>query len=703
MFVEGLVVVVVLLICWYVNFRPRSTNQLRPSYQSHHSLSSLPAGDYVVIGGGAAGLAAAAELLRRTNETCHIVLIESGGDPQPASSAALLFEAGRRDRLLSFAPDLVRVPPEVRLKGMHPAFLGGTPDEGYLAQRPWHFFQAEEALVAAPAGAGDTTLGAAAPKANRYSLLQYAPYPRGVGLGGTAQLDWGMHVNSLWPVTDEAVPAAENASSRTAQSSSESLPQWTRLPVRFPAVRNPLSWAFAEAVKALKLAAPYLPTTSVPVKRGVVFICYLYLDEDGRRLALPSALLGDIAPDALHRRLSVLTGYTAVDVDVATQDGGESEERGVRVTGVQVRPSCDDAGAIVSIPVGKGVVVAAGALHSPRLLHRVAKHPALRVQPPPSTVSVRDALALPLIFSAVPAVSADSFNARDAGSTAMWWLTQRGPYLTPLCDTLLSLPLPRIAPQAELRVVLFPFGGRDAARFKGMGWDTVLGTPLQAFTMLLIVHGIDGLEHALALDTKASPPGAAHARALCSHQAVCPLSEEVHHQVQNAFLTGIKECRRLSKTPPLANLTLEPGVESTDFTLLVASDEAKAVRLAQLSRLPPSKLSARGKAELKELREWSHPITATETYMRRYVDAHAYWLGFASGSSETFLVSSSSASCSSRVAGLQNVFVGDSSAVTTTQWSCVGKRDTLAAGSRSTSMDAGVRAATELVKSCGDW
>ncbi|CAG9580113.1 conserved hypothetical protein [Leishmania major strain Friedlin] len=703
MFVEAVVLVVVLFIYWYVNFRPRSTNQLRPSYQSHHSTSSVPASDYVVIGGGAAGLAAAAELLRRTSEACHIVLIESGGDPQPASSAALLFEAGRRDRLLSFAPDLVRVPLEARLKGMHPTFLGGTPDEGYVAQRPCHFFQAEEALVAAPARAGGTTLAAAARKANRYLLLQYAPYPRGVGLGGTAQLDWGMHVNSLWPVTDEAVPGAENASSRTAQSSCEALPQWTRLPVRFPAVRNPLSWAFAEAAKALKLAAPYLPTTAVPVKRGVVFPCYLYLDEDGRRLALPSALLGDIATDTLHRRLSVLTGHTAVNVDVATQDGGESEERGVRVTGVQVRPSHGDAGAIVSIPVGKGVVVAAGALHSPRLLHKMAKHPALRVRkPPPSTVPVRDALALPLIFSAVPAVSADSFNARNARSTAMWWLTQRGPYLTPLCDTLLSLPLPHIAPQAELRVILFPFGGRDAARFKGMGWDTVLGTPLQAFTMLLIVHGIDGLEHAVALDTKASPPGAAHVRALCSHQAVCPLSEEVHRQVQNAFLAGIKECRRLSETPPLANLTLEPGVESTDFTLLVASDEAKAVRLAQLSRLPPSKHSARGKVELKELREWSRRVAATETYMRRYADAHAYWLGFASGSSETFLASSSSASCSSRVTGLRNVFVGDSSAVTTAEWSDVGKRDTLAAGSRSTSMDAAVRAATELVKSCGD-
>ncbi|GET91426.1 hypothetical protein, conserved [Leishmania tarentolae] len=689
MFAEAAVLMVVLFIGWYVNFRPRSRNQLRPSYQNHHSTVSLPTGDYVIIGGGVAGLAAAAELLRRTDEQCHIILIEKGVDPQPASLAALLLEVGRRDRLLSFAPDLVRVPLEAWVKGVNPTFLSGTPDEGFLAQRPWHPSRADETLLTGPKG-------------NRYSLLQYASYPRGVGLGGTAQLDWGMHLNSIWPGTADEAPAAKSASCRTTTSCSVLLPQWTRLPVRFPAVRNPLSWAFAEAVKRVKMAAPYLPTISLPVKCGAVFPSYLYIDEDGRRLALPSAVLGDIAPNVLHRRLSVLTGHTVVDVDVETQDSGQAKERGARVAGVQVRPSCGSAAEGVSIPVRKGIVVAAGALHTPYLLYRVAIHPALRMlKSPPSTVPVRDALALPLIFSAVPAVSADSFNLRDAKSTAMWWLTQRGPYLTPLCDTLLSLPLPQISPQAELRVVLFPFGGRDAARFKGMGWDTVLGTPLEAFTMLLILHGLDGLEHTLALDTVASPPGAAHVRTLCAHHAVCALPEEVHRQVQNAFLVGIKECRRLTETPPLMNLTRERGVESTDFTLLVDSDKAKAVRFAQLSRLPPSKRSAAGKAELKDLREWSHRVTATESYMRRYVDAHAYWLGFASGSSETFLAPSSSSSYASRVAGLQNMFVGDSSAVTTAQWSDVGKRDTLAAGSRSTCMDAALRAVMELVESCG--
>ncbi|AIO00986.1 hypothetical protein LPMP_320990 [Leishmania panamensis] len=699
MFVELAIVVAMLLVCWYRSFRPRSTNQLRPSYQSHCSTAGLCAGDYVVIGGGVAGLAAAAELLRRTDETCQIILIESGNDPQSASAAALLFEVGRRDRLLSFAPDLVRVPQELLLKGVRPTFLGGTPDVGYLAQRPWHYFQDEEVLLGTSSSGSGETLSAAKAKANRYRQLQYAAYPRGVGLGGTALLDWGIHLNSLWPSTPEAVPDAEKATFKSAMTCNEALLQWTRLPMRFPDVRNPLSWAFAEAVKTLKLAAPYLPSVSAPVKRGAVFPCYLYLDEDGRRLALPSAVLGDIAADELHRRLSVLTGYTAVDLDLAAQDGGEAEERGVRVIGVQVRLSRGGAGAVISIPVRKGVVVAAGALHSPRLLHRMSRYRAMRMlKPPSSTVPVRDALALPLIFSAVQAVSADSLNVRDAKSSAIWWLTQRGPYLTPLCDTVLSLPLPHIGPQAELRVVLFPFGGRDAARFKGMGWDIVLGTPLQAFTMLLIFHGIDGLEHMMTLDEEAPQPGVAHTRALCSHQTVCSLSEEVHRKVQDGFLAGIKECRRLTEAEPLASLALTPGFESTDFTLLVPSDASKAVRLAQLSRLPPSKRSARGKAELKQLLEWSHRVTATEWYMRRYVDTHAYWLGFASGSSEAFLASSSSTPCSSRVAGLQNVFVGDSSAVTTAHWSGVGKRDTLAAGSRSTCMDAAVRAVTELVK-----
>ncbi|KAG5495394.1 hypothetical protein GH5_03055 [Leishmania sp. Ghana 2012 LV757] len=694
MFIAAAVSLAVFLVWWYLNVRPRSTNQRRPSYQSHRTAACLPAADYVVIGGGAAGLAAAAELLRRTEETSRVVLIESGGDPQPASAAAVLLQVGRRDRLLYFAPDLVRVPPMALRKGEHPTFLGSTPDEGYVAQRPWRCLDPGETLTAAPASEDRATSAITEARAIRHSLLHYAAYPRGVGLGGTAQLDWGMHLNSIWPVAAEATPAADNASSTTATSSKEALPQWTRLPVRFPAARNPLSWAFAEAVKTLKLAAPYLPTAYAPVERDAVFPLYLYLDEDGRRLALPSAVLGDIAPDMLHRRLSVLTGYTAVNFDLAAWEEGEAEGRGVRVVGVQVRPSRGRAGAITSIPVGKGVVIAAGVVQSPRLLHRVATHRALRVlKPLPSTVPLRDALALPLIFSAVQAVSADGINARDVKSTVMWWLTQRGPYLTPLCDTVLSLSLPHISPQAELRVVFFPFGGRDAARFKSMGWDTVLGTPLQAFTMLLVVQGIDGLEHRLAVDTEVSPPRVAGARALCSHQTVCSLSEEVHRKVQDAFLVGIKECRRLTEAEPLASLALEPGAESTDYTLLVSSDEAKAVRLAQLSRIPPSKRSLRGKTELKALLKWSRGVTVTECYMRRYIDAHAYWLGFASGSSEAFLASSS------RVAGLRNVFVGDGSAVTTAQWGGVGKRDTLAAGSRSTCMDAAVWAVTELVSS----
>ncbi|KAG5496154.1 hypothetical protein JKF63_02455 [Porcisia hertigi] len=702
MLVELATFVAVFVVCWYRYFRPRSTNQLRPSYESHHSTANIPPSDYVVIGGGAAGLAAAAELLRRTEKTSHILLIESGSDPQPASRAAFLLEVGRRDRLLSFSPDLVNVPPDAMPRGVRPTFLRETPDEGYLAQRPFHYSKADETTTAAPSGADGATLAAEESKVKRYRLLHYAPYPRGVGVGGTARLDWGMHMNSLYPATTEAALTASCPPPNTTQSCEKSLPQWARLPMRFAVLRSPLSWAFAEAVKTIGLAAPYHPTVSAPVKRGCVFPSYLYLDEDSRRLALASAVLGDIEAENLHSRLSVLTGYTAVGLDLAAKVGDGATERAVSVTGVQVCRSRGGAKALVTIPIGKGVVVAAGAIHSPRLLHTVGKHSALQVPNwPLSTVRVRDALALPLIFPALQAVSADSVNARDTTSAIRWWLTQRGPYLSPLCDTVLSLMLPQIAPQAEVRVVLFPFGGRDAARFTAMGWDTILGTPLQAFTMLLIVQGIDGLEHTLALEDEASPIGSGHAHALTSHQALCPLSEEVHRKVQDAFLVGIKECRRLSQTQPLASLALEPGVESTDFTLLVPDDESKAVRLARLSRVPPWKRSARGKSELKELLRWSHHVTRTEEYMRRYVDAHAYWLGFASGTSEAFLASSSTAPSSSRVEGLRNAVVGDSSAVTTAQWSGVGKRDTLAAGSRSTGMDAAVRAVAELVKICG--
>lgn len=687
--------VVVFLVCWYLNFRPRSANQLRPFYRSCGSPKAVSACDYVVVGAGAAGLAAAASLLQRTPDHTHVLLVEGGHDPQSSSALSLLLSAGRRDRLLSFAPDLVHVPAEALPRGARPTFLGlSTPDEGYMAQRPWHFSAAEEA------------------RAHRYRLLQYTPFPRGAGVGGCGLLDWGLHLNSIWPSHDV------DTTSATTVAAVVKTALWARLPVHFPAIRNPLSWAFAETVKTANLAPPHLPTPDAPVQRGTVFPAYLYLDKDGRRLAMPSAMLADFAPDVLRRRLSVLTGYKVVDVALVREDenrdnGDDSEVVGVengegvqegklrRVSGVWVRRSGSNATAATSKPqlihVARGVVISAGAVHSPQLLHDVAAaHQLTLPRPLPSSVPLRDALALPLVFSSMPALSADAFNSRDAKSSAMWWLTQRGPYLAPLADTVASLHLPSLGPHAELRMVLLPFGGRDAMRYKSMGWDTVLATPLQAYTMLLIVQGIDGLEHQLTLDASVAPPGAPHARALCPHSTSATLPDEVQRRVQEAFLRGIKECRRLSKADPLASLSLSPGVESIDFTLLVPCDEAKAVRLAQLSRQLPSKRTARNKAELHELLRWAKEQTATEAYMRRYVDAHAYWLGFASGSSQDFLAASPTSSM--RVAGFVNVVVGDTSAVTTEQWSGVGKRDTLAAGSRSTTMHAAEKAVAELLK-----
>jgi hypothetical protein len=705
MIVEAAAFVAVLFLCWYLNFRPRSTNQIKPCYKSCRRPEKVSTCDYVVVGAGVAGLAAVASLLHEAADDTHVLLVEGGTDPQATSALTLLLSAGRRDRLLSFAPDLVRVPAEALPPGVQPTFAGlPTPDEGYLVQRPWHFSSAEEKVVTATSsGASALAPTATSPppsaaeqaKANRYRLLQYTPFPRGVGVGGTSLLDWGMHLNSVWAAHDVASTAAVASTSRAKTA------LWARLPVHFPDIRNPLSWAFAETVKATGLVPPHLPTPDAPVEQGTVFPAYLYLDKDGRRLALPSSVLADIAPDVLHRRLSVLTGYRVVDVVLDGDEAkasNDAQQKDRRVRSVCVRRSgAPETEKLHTIGVAKGVVVTAGVIHSPQLLHDIfSGHKLPLPRPLPCTVSLRDALALPLIFPAMPSISADAFNARDMKSSAMWWLTQRGPFLAPLSDTCASLPLPKLGPQAELRIVLLPFGGRDAARFKSMGWDTVLATPLQAYTMLMIVQGIDGLQHELTLDKTVTPPGAVYARGLCPHHTAAALPDEVHHQVQEAFLYGIKECRRLTKESPLSSLSLSPGAESVDFTLLIPRDEAKAVRLAQLSRQMPSKRTARNKAELNELMRWAKGQSTTEAYMRRYVDAHAYWLGFASGSSEAFL-DASAGDASMRVAGMRNVVVGDLSAVTTEQWSGVGRRDTLAAGSRSTAMHAAEKAVAELV------
>ncbi|RNF15852.1 uncharacterized protein Tco025E_05441 [Trypanosoma conorhini] len=477
-----------------------------------------------------------------------------------------------------------------------------------------------------------------------------APYPRGCAVGGTSVMDWALYFSPL-PVNIGLRPVEE-----------------VIVPHTFSVRRNPLSWAFAESCGAV-LKKKYLSTLSAPSARNSVFPGLLRLDEDGCRLPLSHYLL-----QKQSSRFSVLAGC--------------------EVTGF----SLDDAGTATSVhcrlpdsrtfkvAVRRGVILSAGVVGTARIIRQV--FPKLQER-----FTVRDSIALPLIFRARPGLSDDRLNLRSFKSHMTWWIARRGPFLHAVCDTLAAVDVPSLGPCAELVVFFLPIGGRDRTIYSHLGLDRTLGAFAEGFMLLMALRGVDDVCFDLLPDAvggatqtgKASSPW-------CSRVISAPapaLPPALLTKVTAAFMDGMQLCRRIVSEPPLARFST--GREAVDATL--TTDPTRAVQYVRLTRTPPSKLTKQQRSSAPALVAWAAEYARTPAYMEAYIRRHARWLGFGSGSCAASLARVDE---SFRLSGTQNVFIGDCSAVTEMLWRA-GGCDTLRAGSVSTAMALGKAAATELL------
>lgn len=771
MLVETLLLLLLVVGVWWVKLRPTSPYNRRPPYRT---LQASPQGlevDYVVIGAGPAGLAAARTLLEKHTTTSadrspatseaampSILLIEKGQETLKTDVLGEIMQAPHRDRLLSFSPDMVYVPTGAIPGPALIPVLSAAVDQRCVVHRPLRF--------GTPGFFGTTDNSLTSENKDpavqereevKDAFLHYTAYPRGCGVGGSSRLDWGLHMESAFASTAQGANA-ESTTRPTVRTAKESDPDepsvpaaedeptpaphtWWQVPVRFTIQRSPLSWSFAEAVVAAGVVKrKFLSSSELPHASDATFPALLRIDQDGRRLPLAPVLFKGLPPKQCHS-LAVLTGHTVSRMTLTSKtknadlcrdteeetpapahdrrasDAGEEGAVPV-VTCVYCHPTqwsvVKPREAEVAVRVRKGVVVAAGVVHTPRLLHRSIPRclPMVADKGAPLTQTwLRDALALPILFKTYHGVSCDSCNTRDTRGAAMWFLTQRGPFLQPMVDTLASVPLPELGPKAELVLFLLPFGGRDPQRYYALGWDRSLAAFKEAVAVLLVLQGVEELQMPLELNedgaTTPSSPSQRWRRQLEQrrlHPLSCPaqafLSDPVQTKVRSGFRKGLQLARRVAATPPLSHLCA--GGEAIDFTLLI-EDPMKALQLARLVHSRPEKMTRQMRKDLVDLSGWAAQVSRTDTYLDAYIASHTYWLGFGSGSSEPFLQQAPSASPKSaspfHVKGAGNVVVGDCSAVTTARWCDACRGRSLVAGSVSTAIDAGRLAAEALHQS----
>ncbi|KEG13464.1 hypothetical protein DQ04_00991080 [Trypanosoma grayi] len=586
--------------------------------------------DYVVIGAGPGGLAAAQCLLQHKRDT-SVLLIERGADPSVGGPGAAIVSLTQMHNFLSYSVDLV----------------GTSLDSGWCTHRPLHN------------GAGCCSSSNSSNNGEKYDCDDrsndnasfFAPYPRGCGVGGTSLMDWALYFQPI-PVVAEVVGAGE-----------------TDIPHRFTVGRSPLSWAFAESA-ATVLKKKHLATLAEPFSRNSVMPGLLRLDTDGRRLPLSNYVLRAKSPMLTVVEKCEVTGFSFEDNDTISS------------------VHCAVAGRReFSVAVHKGVVLSAGVLGSARLLRQV--FPKLQ-----DCYTIRDAIAVPLIFQALPGLSDDRRNIRSTKAHAAWWTARRGPFLNPVCDTLAAVDVPSLGPQAEMVIFLLPFGGRDRTLFRRLGLDRTLGSFAEGFTMLMALKGVDKTFFVLGTDLeedRESKQCAKEKKKYRDSVVSSPMSEISPAVVQNvvaAFMEGIQLCRRIVAERPLGHFST--GEEAVDATLL--TDPARAVQYVQLMHTRPKKLSEQQRASASVTLECARESSRSSAYMEAYIHRHAVWLGFGSGSCGSLLASDESL----RVAGTQNLFIGDCAGVTEKMWKACGC-DTLRAGSVSTAMAMGTAAATELL------
>ncbi|EPY32285.1 hypothetical protein AGDE_08769 [Angomonas deanei] len=491
--------------------------------------------DYVVVGGGAAGLSAAGELLT-SDPQGTVLVIERGKDYTPVSLYRKVMHLFSTMPLLSFYTDSIAIPPGA-LPGNSAGLVNAKHVSPYVVRRPLR-----ERKVTDDSSKGEEYK-------TKEELLLYTPFPRGLGVGGTSLLDWSISFESVLE--------------GTAASS--------RLTIRTPPVFSPIGQAFVETVKHNGL------------DRDVgecVFPCDMHVDSSGRKHPLTNVLAG-LSPQQL-RRLTVLTHATVKDFSVE-----EGHNTGTfRVSKVRcVSSSCGS----LTVAVSKGVVLSAGIVHSPRLLCRLQKS----IQPSfvlPTVLQARDALVIPLVFKCYNGLTYDKVNTQTLQNLLAWVCAQKGALLHPLCDCLCTLYVNTPAGRVPMKLVVVPFGGRDARQYYSMGWDRSLASYPQAFTILLVLEDTASLR--LEFNTEISEAskewfqGKGVTPLLCEDRSV--LSGKEKEQILSIFQSGIRKVRKIIQEPPISHFCF--GSESVDFTLL-EEDPAKAVKLAKLVHTPLKKYS----------------------------------------------------------------------------------------------------------------
>jgi hypothetical protein len=335
-----------------------------------------------------------------------------------------------------------------------------------------------------------------------------------------------------------------------------------------------------------------------------------------------------------------------------------SEATSGRATAVIYRDT--SSGFRSSIRVAKGVVIACGALRTPLLLATALPAASAR----PMTFPLNDAIAVPLLYQALPGLSDDPCNAHTLKNIFAWYALRRGPVLNVVTDTCFRYCCSSV-PGAELFVFLVPQGGYSKKRFAQWSLDVAMGVFKEAMTFYVTLGKFSGAP---------SKP----ITSFCSSGIDSVADDTARTAMSRCLSEGIRLCREIVQSEPLRNLTT--GKEALDLSLF---PEDKAPQLLKLLYGPQRKVSetVRDSQAVRTLLGFAQEYACSDDYVAAYIAKHARFFGFPSG---TLLGSGLVDGC--RVEGMSNAFVGDASVVACTEsdslLSCGGVASAVAMGSK---------------------